>query len=206
MKYQIKTVFPLSLFRFRKVSHVALLCLVIMSSLSSVARSAEAHTLQVGDEFGGGIVAYILQPGDPGFIAGEVHGFVAAKADQSDGAAWSNVTDANAVTGTALGSGPSNTAVIRKQPGHTASAAEVSVDYTVTADCSTYDDWYLPSRDELHKLYLNRHAIGAFADFFYWSSSGYDEKSVWSQNFSDGRPSFDKPRNFKARVRSIRSF
>lgn len=36
---------------------------------------------KVGDEFGGGKVVYILQPGDPGYVAGEEHGMVAAKED-----------------------------------------------------------------------------------------------------------------------------
>ena len=38
-----------------------------------------------------------------------------------------------------------------------------------------YTDWYLPSKDELNKLYLNKVVIGGFAggfpDGFYWSSS-----------------------------------
>ena len=52
-----------------------------------------------------------------------------------------------------------------------------------------YSDWYLPSRDELDKLYLNRDAIGGFdttADPWYWSSSEYDASNAWSQLFDDG--------------------
>ena len=206
MNYHLKTAFSHSLFSPGRLSLVALLCFVVLSALSPLARSADSRPFQVGDAFEGGIVAYILQPGDPGFTAAEIHGFVASTADQSDGTVWSNVTDAYASTGTAIGTGVANTITIRKQHGHTASAAQTSVDYSVTNGCSTYDDWYLPSRDELNKLYLNRSAIRGFADAFYWSSSEYDGKQAWSQNFGDGKRNFGNLKNFKAHIRSIRFF
>ena len=51
------------------------LCVVSVSPLLSAA------PINVGDEYGGGKVFYILQPGDQGYKAGELHGLVAANED-----------------------------------------------------------------------------------------------------------------------------
>ena len=49
-----------------------------------------------------------------------------------------------------------------------------------------YSDWYLPSLDELSKLYLNRVAIGGFASSFYWSSSEIAANSSVYTYFGEG--------------------
>ena len=36
------------------------------------------------------------------------------------------------------------------------SAARLCADYVVTEDAETFDDWFLLSKDELNKLYLNK--------------------------------------------------
>ena len=64
-----------------------------------------------------------------------------------------------------------------------------------------FDDWFLPSRDELHYMYGNLHlkGVGNFRDDWYWSSTGY----AWSENFSNGsqRDAYFSDSN---RVRAIR--
>ena len=68
-----------------------------------------------------------------------------------------------------------------------------------------YSDWYLPSKDELNLLYLNRTAIGGFADNDYWSSTEFDGNTAWSQSFVDGfQANYDK--NYTLYVRAIRAF
>jgi hypothetical protein len=42
-----------------------------------------------------------------------------------------------------------------------------------------YSDWFLPSRDELYQMFLNRVAIGGFANDYYWSSSEHDDDDIW---------------------------
>ena len=164
--------------------------------------------IAVGDSYGGGIVAYILQPGEfngvYNYDENVQHGLIAATDDQSEGIQWynGNNTTTGAI-GTALGTGSGNTTTIIGSQGATATnyAAGLARDY----NGGGYTDWFLPSKDELDKLYINRVEIGGFTGHYYWSSSEYDASHAWGQFFSSGAPNL----GFKfggERVRAVRAF
>ncbi|MGC9331967.1 MAG: DUF1566 domain-containing protein [Bacteroidales bacterium] len=54
-----------------------------------------------------------------------------------------------------------------------------------------YTDWYLPAKDELNAIYQQKDTLGSFSEYYYWSSTEYDEQNVWVQNFSDGTQAID---------------
>jgi len=158
--------------------------------------------LTVGDSYGGGKVAYILVSGDPGYDANVQHGLIAATGDQSTGIAWSNITNISVgTTGTAIGTGQANTTAIVGQAGCTSGAAKLCNDLTEGG----YSDWFLPSKDELNKLYLNKETIGGFAEDAFWGSSEFNANFAWGQSFDSGYQ-FNYYKYYARRVRAVRAF
>jgi hypothetical protein len=196
----------------------------------------------IGDSHGGGILAYILQSGESiqdisddgttyttiSYDANVLHGLIAATEDQNadivisgygsgDGRSWSNIqSTAIDTTDTALGTGATNTIAIINQSGHSSSAAKICVDYSPTVDGTNYSDWYLPSKDELHKLYEKKTEIGGFSNINtspysrYWSSSegtgATAQSNAWWQDFyQDQGYEYDKS-IWWYRTRPVRAF
>lgn len=76
-----------------------------------------------------------------------------------------------------------------------------------------YDDWFLPSKDELDAIWDNlvdngtgaNSGVGGFATDDYWSSSEYDANYAWYQDFGDDNQNYyDKGNSY--RVRAVRAF
>jgi len=75
-----------------------------------------------------------------------------------------------------------------------------------------FDDWFLPSRDELNFMYGNLHLrdLGSFSNDWYWTSSvdrrNADVQDIWRINFADNRHEADYFSRGMARVRPVRRF
>jgi hypothetical protein len=173
------------------------------TSAWSKALAFKVVVLKVGDAYQGGKVAYILQPTDPGYVAGQVHGLIVAVADQSLIMRWYNGSMVDVTTSTALGTGAANTAAIIAAQGSPASyAAGVAHAYAG----GNYHDWYLPSRDELYRVYVNYAAIGgSWPAGDYWTSSQLNFASAWYQKIPLGDRN-TQVKSSQLGVRAMRSF
>lgn len=153
----------------------------------------------------GGLVFY-----DRGYYYSDGNGYwrylEAAPANQSN-CAWSNISGTLiGSTGTAVGTGKTNTAAIIGQSGHTESAALVCENYSYGG----YTDWFLPSLDELHLMYTNlkQNGLGGFTSDFYWCSSEYLTYSTmaWEEWFTTSGGQYNSSKSNARYVRAIRAF
>jgi len=172
------------------------------------------NAIRVGDFHQGGVVFYILGPGETGYVSGETHGLVVAMSDIATSVQWGcygtdlpnvpNVPYNGGVSvgqGAEIGDGISNTnAILLDCP--TAPAA--------LAARSLGADWFLPSINELKKIYDNKttlEAVDGFTDFsnYYWSSTEIDVNFAWVRGFYNGFQSAAN-KNLTANVRAVRAF
>jgi hypothetical protein len=175
----------------------------VVIGLILIVQAGAAEELRIGQPYQGGIIGYLFKAGDPGYVSGETHGLIVAPADQGTAVAWYNGTYlVTGATGTALGTGKANTETIVAKQGAGSYAARLCDDLVIDG----YDDWFLPSKDELDKIYDNKRAIGGIAEQRYWSSSEADLNNAWPQNFANGYQYHLYDKYYEIRVRAVRVF
>ena len=181
----------------------------------------------IGDYRDGGIVFYIAN--EPTDLDGDGDldtGLVCAIVNQGSIIEWilggDTQTTENGSTSVSIGLGQTNTTAMMSQVGYTGGAATVCDEYTTTTvNGITYSDWFLPSKDELNQMYVNREAIntaatadgvgGAVFSYantrYYWSSTEASSGDAWCQYFSNIINSQNQPeKNFLYHVRAVRAF
>jgi hypothetical protein len=196
---------------------IASLCLAFIFSFSLFGCNSDKEEREyiIGEKGpAGGIIFYI----NPNYQNDDWHYLEAAPADQIVSIMWFSEIMYNnenyfatGAKSTAVGTGKSNTQIIVNIQGEGIYAAQLCNDL----ELGGYDDWFLPSRDELNLMYENLHlkGLGGFnqndGEEYYWSSSeSADDDEVlyaWQQSFEDGDQEEDN-KWYEYRVRAIRSF
>ena len=185
------------------------------TSAPSSASNSVTPNVQVGDLLQGGVVYYVAPTPTDLDGDGKVDiGLICAVEDQSAAKRWilggDTQTTANGNTSTAIGTGQTNTTAMMNQAGYTGGAAQVAEDYSVTDNGVTYNDWFLPSLEELNEMYSQKNSIEAAAGVTpfgtdYWSSSEYNSNKAKSVDMSSGNDS-NSNKSSQYSVRAIRTF
>ena len=181
----------------------------------------------IGDYRDGGIVFYIAN--EPTDLDGDGDldtGLVCAIIDQGSIIEWilggDTLTTENGSTLASIGHGQTNTTAMMSQVGYTGGAATVCDEYPTTVNGITYNDWFLPSKDELNQMYGHREAINSAAtatgvggavfsyanNRYYWSSTEASSDSAWCQFFvtTTNNNQNQPEKDYNYHVRAVRAF
>ncbi len=128
-------------------------------------------------------------------------------------------TGVSGADGTVIGTGEQNTIDITNAYGVN-EPYEGKADYAAKL-CSDLtsggqSDWFLPSKDELNKMYFNLYSgtdensvvytpVGSFASDVYWGSSEANSNYAWLQHFYNGDQNYYL-KDSTYRVRAVRAF
>jgi len=153
---------------------------------------------------GGGKIFYYSANGFTMMDTGEICHYLEAAPDNisSTKVAWTSQGNISSVdTALVIGSGRNNTAIILAADSF-APAAKACDEYSNNGKT----DWFLPSKDELNQLYINRDYVGNLGILNYWSSSQSDKSGAYYSMFRDGHQGTFGKYAENGFVRAIRAF
>ncbi len=144
-------------------------------SVVSFSTNLSLPTVTIGQNHAGGIVFYVDSTGQ--------HGLACTSFDQNTSVWGCNGTYISG-TSTTFGTGMANTTAIVNGCSVSPFAASECNDLVLNG----YNDWYLPSRDELVLMYQNlkTQSLGNFSNDWYWSSSQVSSGNAWYVTFHNG--------------------
>ena len=154
--------------------------------------------IAIGQAYAGGIIAYIFQSGDNGYVAGQTHGLIIPTSISTSTYQW-GCYGTSISTSSSLGTGNSNTINIVTSCGSSSAAY-----YAYYLSAGGYSDWYLPSYAELQKIYTNKPSLN-IPNNYYWSSSQYNSNSAYLFYFGTGT-FYSQSKNNYFSVLPIRKF
>ncbi len=161
-----------------------------------------------GKIYAGGFIFYLTAAAETGLVAAPPY--------------WDGINDPDPIgpwgcwfvdipgaQGTAIGTGAQNTIDIEAGCGTSGIAADLCANLVLHG----FNDWFLPSKDELNEMYLQvgqgaagpNQNIGGFANGSYWTSTEENSMSSWFHEFNiNGQYTDDKEITY--RVRPVRAF
>ncbi len=154
----------------------------------------------IGVNYQGGIIFYVDETDGTGLIC--------SINDLDTDIEWGLTMTATGATGTAIGTGQTNTTAIISDQGIGSYAAKLCDSYNPMS----YNDWFLPSIDELLEMESNKTAIAitatglggsGLAQTTYWSSSEIDANNA--STLTNGSQA-SSSKNAQAAVRAVRAF
>jgi len=164
--------------------------------------SFKTASVSIGSSYQGGIVAYILVSGDPGYLTGQQHGLI--DGGTQGPAVWGcSETNIPGADGTALGTGNQNTMDIINGCATAGIAARVCAGLSLNG----YSDWFLPSKDELYKLYLNQSYLISYNNTYLSSTESTTNPTTHAYaNMYSTSMWFGIAKTQSALFRAVRSF
>jgi TolB-like protein len=155
------------------------------TAASAAPATPAARAYKIGDTGpAGGLIFY-----DKGNNSGGWRYLEAAPVEAEFRAVW-NVRDVHVDnTQPNIGTGRRNTQVIVEKFSQTSGEWDTAAQKADDLVYKGFDDWFMPSKDELDQMYgnLKRKNLGDFKNEWYWSSTEISQGYSHFQNFQDGR-------------------